>query len=56
MTGTAKPLRIDVSPDVLRWAIERSGTAIDSVIARSPEHELWMLGGCQPTWRQLEAF
>lgn len=50
------PVRVDVKPTMLTWAIDRSGLGRDSVDARHPKLEQWLTGEAQPTLKQLEAF
>jgi Zn-dependent peptidase ImmA (M78 family) len=49
-------LRVDVSPDLLRWARERSGLEIATLEHRFPKLEAWERREAQPTIRQLEDF
>lgn len=47
-------MRVDVSPDLLIWALERSRkTPEDLPFAKLPE---WIAGDAQPTLKQIEAF
>ena len=48
--------RVPVTPDVLRWAIARSGKDPDALRARFPKLNAWEQGAATPTLRQLEDF
>jgi Zn-dependent peptidase ImmA (M78 family) len=50
------PVRVDVSPDVLMWAIERAHERTDDLAERFPRLDRWIEGEGQPTVKQLEAF
>jgi Zn-dependent peptidase ImmA (M78 family) len=45
-----------VSKDVLLWALDRSGQAIEDVLPVFPKLRDWISGGKQPTLCQLEKF
>lgn len=47
---------VSVSPDLLRWACERSGKSEASLSARFPKLILWETGEAHPTLRQIEDF
>ncbi len=49
-------LRVDVKPQLLNWAIERSG--VDSLILRNrfPKLDAWLGAEVKPTLKQLEKF
>ena len=49
-------VRIDVSPDVLLWAIERDHRSADEVVLQTPRVGRWLGGEDRPTLKQLEAF
>jgi Zn-dependent peptidase ImmA (M78 family) len=49
------PVRLDIVPDVLVWAAERSGVAPDVLAARFPL-TAWIQGERRPTVRQLEDY
>lgn len=49
-------LRVDVKPDLLRWARERSGVGIDTLTRRFPKLDAWEAGSAKPTFKQLEQF
>ncbi len=48
--------RVDVSPEMLRWACERAGCDVRDLAARFPQLPAWERREKQPTFRQLEAF
>jgi Zn-dependent peptidase ImmA (M78 family)/transcriptional regulator with XRE-family HTH domain len=48
--------RVEVRPELLRWAITRSGKTPDDYAARFPHLGAWMRGESAPTLKQLEAF
>jgi len=45
-----------INPDLLHWAIERSGLPKEELRARFPKLDAWLSGEKQPTFRQLEEF
>lgn len=47
---------VAVKPELLRWAIDRSGLPTDVLLARFPKLDEWKTGERQPTFRQLEQF
>ena len=48
---------IDVNPELIRWAIDRSGLSGDaSDLALIEKAKTWMLGTKKPTLRMLEEF
>jgi Zn-dependent peptidase ImmA (M78 family) len=49
-------LRVDVKPDMLRWARERSGHTVDTLTSRFPRLPAWERGEDKPTLKQLEAY
>lgn len=49
-------LRVDVNPDLLRWARQRSGLEIATLEQRFPKLEAWERRQAKPTFKQLEAF
>ena len=49
-------LRVDVKPDLLRWARDRSGNTIDTLSDRFPKLRVWERGDDKPTLKQLEAY
>jgi Zn-dependent peptidase ImmA (M78 family) len=49
-------LRVDVKPDMLRWAWERAGFDLGEVTGRIPQLPLWYREQARPTLKQLESF
>src|SRR3954447_9172548 len=49
-------VRVDVSPDVLLWAIERDHRSTDELVLQTPRIGRWLGGEDRPTLKQLEAF
>lgn len=47
--------RVDVEPDLLRWAVERAGWDPETTAQRAPRLDEWMTGA-RPTLKQLEKF
>jgi Zn-dependent peptidase ImmA (M78 family) len=45
-----------VAPEILRWAIERSGRAAEDLQRRFPKLQDWLNREAQPTLRQLQDF
>jgi Zn-dependent peptidase ImmA (M78 family) len=45
-----------VNPDLLRWAIERSGLSMDKLYKKFPKLDAWLTAENHPTFRQLENF
>lgn len=48
--------RVDIHPDMLRWASTRSRIEPDELAQRIPQLEAWERGERQPTLKQLENF
>src|SRR5262249_28946140 len=48
--------RVDVNPELLVWARERSGVGLDDLTRRFPKLGEWEEGDLSPTLRQLEQF
>jgi Zn-dependent peptidase ImmA (M78 family) len=48
--------RVDVKPELLRWAVIRSGKTPEDYAARFPHLGKWMRAEAQPTLKQLEDF
>ena len=46
---------INVNPELIRWAIERSGRSLETLARGLPRIRRWESGESQPTLRQLEA-
>ena len=49
-------MRVDVKPELLRWARKRAGITIDSLAQKFPKYSKWESGEVLPTLRQLEKF
>ena len=47
-------LRVDVKPELFRWARERAGIDPDNLVKRFPKYLEWESGEGQPTFKQLE--
>jgi Zn-dependent peptidase ImmA (M78 family) len=47
---------VEVAPEILRWAVERSGKEPETLARRFPKLNAWMVGEAAPTFRQLEDF
>ncbi len=47
-------LRVDVKPELFRWARERAGIDSDALVKRFPKYREWESGEKQPTFKQLE--
>ena len=47
-------LRVDVKPELLRWARERAGIEPEALVRRFPKYREWERGEKQPTFKQLE--
>lgn len=50
------PDRVEVRPELLRWARERARLGVDDLIGRFPKLAQWEAGTALPTLRQLEAY
>ncbi|HNX49941.1 MAG TPA: ImmA/IrrE family metallo-endopeptidase [Thermoanaerobaculaceae bacterium] len=49
-------IRVDVRPELLRWALDRSGIGGASLTRRFPKLDAWERGEARPTFKQLEEF
>ena len=49
-------IRVDIKPELLRWAQERAGLETDAIAHRFPKLESWQQGIATPTLKQLEDF
>ncbi|WP_434181413.1 ImmA/IrrE family metallo-endopeptidase (plasmid) [Clavibacter michiganensis] len=49
-------VRIPVSAEVLRWAVERAGWGEDTVHGRFPRFDQWLVADPAPTLKQLQSF
>jgi len=47
---------VDVKPDLIHWAINRSGVPREELRKKFPKLDEWQSGDRQPTFRQLEQF
>lgn len=47
-------LRVPVSPAVLTWAVDRSGSSVDDIVDTFPKFDDWVAGERKPTLHQLE--
>ena len=50
------PVRVNVRPELLEWAVHRSRIDADALADRLPMFELWLSGASSPTLKQLESF
>ena len=48
--------RVEVKPELLRWARERADLSVDALAGRFPRLESWERGQVRPTLKQLERF
>ena len=48
--------RVDVRPELLRWALQRSGHGVADLARRYAKLEAWLGGTASPTLKQLESF
>lgn len=49
-------IRVNVKPELLRWACKRSRQTTSSLARKFPKLELWEHGEVNPTLKQLESF
>ena len=49
-------MRVQVRPELLRWARERAGFSLEALARRIPQLPAWEQGEAQPTLRQMEKF
>jgi hypothetical protein len=49
-------MRVDVNPELIVWARERSGIAVEDLQQRFPKLDEWERGQLEPTLKQLEGF
>lgn len=54
--GAAVTFRVEVNPELLRWARERADADVDSLVRKFPKYREWESGDVQPTFKQLEKF
>lgn len=50
------PVRVDVRPELLRWAKERARADEEALVRRFPKLPEWERGDLSPTLKQLEGF
>jgi Zn-dependent peptidase ImmA (M78 family) len=48
--------RVEVKPELLQWARERSGLTVDALAERFPKLEAWERREAHPTLKQLESY
>jgi Zn-dependent peptidase ImmA (M78 family) len=48
--------RVEIKPELLRWARERAGLSVETLIGRFPKLPNWERGEARPTLRQLEDY
>ena len=48
--------RVTVAPELLRWARERAGIAVDDFAKQFPKLPQWESGELKPTMLQLEKY
>ncbi|MFH1970332.1 MAG: ImmA/IrrE family metallo-endopeptidase [Verrucomicrobiota bacterium] len=49
-------MRVEVKPELLRWACARAGFATDEIAERIPQLPAWESGEVKPTLKQIERF
>ena len=49
-------MRVELKPELLRWARERAGFDLDALADRFPQLAAWERGEVQPTLKQVECF
>lgn len=49
-------MRVEVRPELLRWACERAGLGAGSLAAQFPQLDAWERGEQRPTLKQIERF
>jgi Zn-dependent peptidase ImmA (M78 family) len=49
-------MKVEVAPELLRWACERAGYSETSLVRRFPKLGQWLRGDDRPTLKQLEGF
>ena len=49
-------MRVEVKPELLRWARERAGLEVNELAHRFSKYREWETGEAQPTLKQLERF
>lgn len=54
--GKTLTYRVDVKPELLRWARERADADVESLVGKFPKYRQWESGEIKPTYKQLENF
>ena len=49
-------MRVEIKPDMLRWARERAGLTLDDLAPRFPHLTAWEHAEALPTLKQIEKF
>lgn len=49
-------MRVEINPELIRWARERAGLSLNDLARRTPQLPKWEAGETNPTFKQLEAF
>lgn len=49
-------VRVDIAPDLLRWAVKRARWDEETVRKRAPKLDAWIDGTARPTLKQVEKF
>ena len=49
-------MRVNIKPELLRWAYERAGWELEILTRRFPHLAAWESGEAQPTLKQIERF
>ena len=49
-------VRVEVKPELMRWARERAGLDVGILIERFPQFKAWERGEIRPTLKQIERF
>jgi transcriptional regulator with XRE-family HTH domain len=48
--------RVDIKPEMLRWAVARARLQEETLTDRIPQLSEWLAGEAKPTFKQLEKF
>lgn len=54
--GAMMPVRVEVAPALLQWAVERAGWDDATAAQRVPKLGAWLTGDSRPTLKELQAF